>query len=79
MQADATGRPRPSPTGSVVIKCTREFFEDHPVGAAEEARRLGLGKPSNLVLEREMPGLLAWALQGLQRVWSGVDCCRPRR
>jgi hypothetical protein len=51
----------------VVIECKREFLEDKPIGAAIEARRLGLGKPSNLVLETEMHGLLAWALVGLQR------------
>ncbi len=50
-----------------VIECKREFLEDKPVGAAIEARRLGLGKPSNLVLGTEMPGLLAWAVVGLQR------------
>jgi P4 family phage/plasmid primase-like protien len=50
-----------------VIECKREFLEDKPVGAAVEAFRRGLGKPSNLVLETEMPGLLAWALEGLRR------------
>jgi hypothetical protein len=38
------------------------------VGAAKEAFRRGLGKPSNLVLKDEMPGLLAWAMMGLKRV-----------
>ena len=51
----------------VVIECKREFFDDNPVGAAKEAFRLGLGKPSNLVLKQEMPGLLAWAMAGLKR------------
>ncbi len=51
----------------VVIECKREFFEGKPVGAAKEARRLGLGKPSDLVLRDEMPGLLAWAVAGLKR------------
>jgi P4 family phage/plasmid primase-like protien len=51
----------------VVIECKREFFEDNPVGAAKEAFRRGLGKPSNLVLKEEMPGLLAWAMVGLKR------------
>jgi P4 family phage/plasmid primase-like protien len=52
----------------VVIECKREFFPDKPVGAAAEAFRLGLGKPSNLVLRDEMAGLLAWAMAGLKRV-----------
>ena len=52
----------------VVIQCKREFLEDRPVGAAAEARRLGLGKPSSMVLKLEMAGLLAWALEGLKRV-----------
>jgi D5 N terminal like len=51
----------------VVIECKREFFDDNPVGAAKEAFRRGLGKPSNLVLKEEMPGLLAWAMAGLKR------------
>jgi putative DNA primase/helicase len=51
----------------VVIECKREFFEDHPVGAAKEAFRRGLAKPSSLVLNEEMPGLLAWAMVGLKR------------
>src|SRR5216683_1796972 len=50
-----------------VIECKREFFEDKPVGAAKEARLRGLSKPSDLVLRDEMPGLLAWAVAGLQR------------
>ena len=50
-----------------VIECKREFFEDKPVGAAKEAKRLGLSKPSTLVLKEEMSGLLAWAVAGLQR------------
>ena len=50
-----------------VIECKREFFEGKPVGAAKEAFRRGLGKPSNLVLKEEMPGLLAWAMVGLRR------------
>jgi hypothetical protein len=51
----------------VVIECRREFFPDKPIGVAKEALRLGLGKPSNLVLKQELPGVLAWALVGLQR------------
>jgi P4 family phage/plasmid primase-like protien len=50
-----------------VIECRREFFEGKPVGAAKEAKRLGLSKPSDLVLRDEMPGLLAWAVAGLKR------------
>jgi P4 family phage/plasmid primase-like protien len=51
----------------VVIECRREFKDDAPVGAAAEAFRRKLGKPSNLVLKEEMPGLLAWAMEGLKR------------
>jgi P4 family phage/plasmid primase-like protien len=51
----------------VVIECKREFYEDKPVGAAKEAFKRGLGKPSDLVLNEEMPGLLAWAMTGLKR------------
>jgi phage/plasmid-associated DNA primase len=36
----------------VVIECRWEFKPDNRVGAAKEAFRLGLGKPSNLVLKQ---------------------------
>jgi P4 family phage/plasmid primase-like protien len=51
----------------VIIDCKREFFDDKPIGAAVEAKRLGFSKPSALVLKQEMPGLLAWAMTGLKR------------
>jgi hypothetical protein len=51
----------------VVVKCRQEFDEARPIGAAAEALRLGLGRPSTLVLQRELPGLLAWAVAGLRR------------
>jgi P4 family phage/plasmid primase-like protien len=51
----------------VVIECRREFVDGTLVGAAVEARKQGLDKPSSLVLATEMPGLLAWALVGLRR------------
>jgi P4 family phage/plasmid primase-like protien len=51
----------------VVIECRREFMPDTPVGAGIEAAKRGFSKPSSLVLAEEMPGILAWALQGLQR------------
>jgi P4 family phage/plasmid primase-like protien len=51
----------------VVIDCRREFIEGQAVGAAVVAIRQGLDKPSSLVLRDEMPGVLAWAVIGLQR------------
>ena len=51
----------------IVIECKREFLPQVPVGAAVEANRLGLSKPSSLVLRDELPGLLAWAMIGLKR------------
>jgi len=51
----------------VIIECKREFFDDAPVGAALEARKRGLGKPQNLILKEELPGVLTWALAGLKR------------
>ena len=54
-------------TRLVVIECRREFIEGEPVGAAVEAFKRGMDKPSSLVLAEEMAGLLKWALEGLQR------------
>ena len=51
----------------VVIECRREFMPERPVGAAVEALKRGLDKPSTLVLQEEMPGVLAWAVVGLKR------------
>lgn len=51
----------------VIIECRREFVDTRPVGAAIEARRQGYHKPSTFVLATELPGVLAWALKGLQR------------
>jgi P4 family phage/plasmid primase-like protien len=51
----------------VVIEFKREFLEDNPVGAAKEAFRQGLDKPSSLVLRDELSGVLMWAMTGLQR------------
>jgi P4 family phage/plasmid primase-like protien len=51
----------------IVVRCTREFAEDAPlVGAAAEARRLGFAEPSEFLLATEMPGILNWAIAGLQ-------------
>jgi hypothetical protein len=51
----------------IVIECRREFIEGQPIGAAAEAAFRGFDKPSTLVLATELPGLLNWALAGLQR------------
>jgi hypothetical protein len=50
-----------------IIHCRREFIEEAPVGAAVEAAKKGMDKPSTLVLAEEKPGLLKWALDGLAR------------
>jgi phage/plasmid-associated DNA primase len=51
----------------VIIECRREFIEGEPVGAAVEAFKKGMDKPSSMVLAEEKPGLLKWALDGLKR------------
>jgi phage/plasmid-associated DNA primase len=51
----------------VVIECRREFLEDAPVGAAVEAFKRKMDKPSSLVLADELAGVLAWAVVGLRR------------
>ncbi len=61
-----------------VIKCNREFFEDKPVGAAVEARRLGFSKPSELVLKHELQGVLAWAVVGLKRALERGRLLMPK-
>ncbi|RZN25579.1 DNA-primase RepB domain-containing protein [Bradyrhizobium sp. Leo121] len=52
----------------IVIECLRYFDPDAElIGAAAEARRRGFDKPSSLILQTELPGLLNWAIKGLQR------------
>lgn len=51
----------------VIVTCRREFVEDELVGAGIEAKRLGYDSPASLVLATELPGLLNWAIAGLQR------------
>jgi hypothetical protein len=50
-----------------VLECRREFEPDKPVGAAAEALRQGFHRPSRLVLETELEGVFAWAVEGLRR------------
>jgi hypothetical protein len=51
----------------LLVECKREFDEDEQVGAAIAAAAQGFEKPSDLVLRSEMPGVLAWAMEGLAR------------
>ena len=51
----------------LLIQCKREFDEDDPVGVALVAKDAGFSTPAELVLATEMPGVLAWALEGLRR------------
>lgn len=50
-----------------VVTCKCEFDPERPVGVASQARAAGLSGPADLVLQLEMPGLLAWAVAGLRR------------
>lgn len=61
----------------VVLKCRREFDPDKPVGAAAVAAELGYGKPSDLVLATELPGVLAWAVTGLRRALARGNFILP--
>lgn len=51
----------------VVINCEQKFDELAPVGIGLEAMRAGMSGPAALVLAQERPGVLCWALEGLQR------------
>jgi hypothetical protein len=51
----------------IVIECRRRFSEDSPVGVAVRALASGHARPSDVVLATEMPGVLAWAVEGLIR------------
>ena len=51
----------------IIIRTRRKFDQNKPVGVAAIAQRQGYDKPSALVLDTEMEGLLTWAVEGLQR------------
>jgi phage/plasmid-associated DNA primase len=51
----------------IVISCYTVFDPENPVGVALDAQRQGFSEPSEMILAQEKPGLLNWALAGLQR------------
>jgi hypothetical protein len=51
----------------LIIDCRQEFREGQPLGVARAAESAGFRSPSALVLAREKPGVLLWALRGLRR------------
>jgi hypothetical protein len=51
----------------IVIECSRSFVEGKPIGVAAEALRRGFNKPAELINATELPGVLNWAIAGLQR------------
>jgi phage/plasmid-associated DNA primase len=61
----------------LIVPCRRKFDPETPVGVAIAARAAGLYKPSQLVLRDEMPGVLAWAVQGLLRAVARGYFKRP--
>lgn len=52
----------------IVFECKRVFDED--VGASAEAIRKGYRSASEMILAEEKPGLLNWAIVGMQRALS---------
>jgi hypothetical protein len=52
----------------IIVECKRKFDRNNPIGVAAIARAAKLDGPAALVLATEMPGVLAWALEGLRRV-----------
>jgi phage/plasmid-associated DNA primase len=51
----------------IVIEVTRQFDEANPIGAAAEAFKRKFSKPGEFIVATELPGVLNWALKGLQR------------
>ncbi|WP_396604720.1 hypothetical protein ACFLEY_19155 [Bradyrhizobium sp. YCK136] len=51
----------------IVIEVTRKFDTAKPIGAAAEAIKRGFSKPGEFVVATELPGVLNWAMAGLQR------------
>jgi phage/plasmid-associated DNA primase len=55
-------------TRMVIIPMTRTFDKSKPVGVAAEARKHNPAwEPFDLIINTELPGVLNWALAGLQR------------
>jgi phage/plasmid-associated DNA primase len=61
----------------LIVPCRRKFDPMDPVGVALIAQAAGLEKPSQLILRDEMPGVLAWAVQGLIAVRARGYFLRP--
>lgn len=52
----------------VILETRVQFDPKAPrIGAALEAARLGFSSPAEMILAREMPGVLNWALDGYKR------------
>jgi hypothetical protein len=61
----------------LIVPCHRKFDPLTPVGVALVARAQGLDKPSHLIMRDEMPGVLAWGVQGLLRARARGYFLRP--
>jgi len=51
----------------VPIHCRTKFEDEAPSGVALAAIESGFSKPSELIVETELPGVLLWALEGMKR------------
>ena len=51
----------------IVVSCYTVFDPKVPIGVAKLAQDTGFSEPSEMILAKEKPGLLNWALTGLRR------------
>ena len=52
----------------VIIYCRTVFDPSQPAGLAKLAKQKGYSSPARMIIELELPGILAWAVEGLKRV-----------
>jgi phage/plasmid-associated DNA primase len=52
----------------ILVHCRQVFVQNNPIGTAGIAAKDKCASPAHYVIKHEMPGVLAWAVEGLKKV-----------